>query len=819
MDGSVSLNIEDSCKFQFNHGSSIYALNTMVTLSGVIIFEDNSAFQGGAIWLSYSTLRLASINNSNTIIQFVNNSATSVGGSIYVDQSLKMDTNSGSSCFYDLQGVSMRNEIMSFKVTFRDNKAANGGIDIYGATPKSDCWLGYINGTFQYVPLSSVYGYVFKTFANFSSISSDPRRVCLCDSSSQLMCANLSHIFYNTTRYPGEVFSLSLAVVGFEFGTVTGPVYANLLPQENNSMSSLENDQYVRQVDYSGCTSLEFSVNSLNSVETIVLTANATRITKQDDPSYISSYIKSYNEDSYHVIPYTLLSVPVYIEVTLLDCPSGFQLNKTTGKCECNTALKDMGITDCSVYCSTSYITRSKNQWVKQVFNPDGILSSSFCPHNYCKQDIIRLNLSNPDEQCDLSHSGILCGACPTNLSLAIGSSRCLKCSDNYHTLLLIAFAAAGIVLVLFIKILDMTVAIGTINGLILYANIIWANQSVLFPPQTSSLLQFLKTFIAWLNLDLGIETCFIQHLDGYWKTWLQFAFPAYIWLIAGLIILVSHYSTRATKIFGNNSVSVLTTLFLLSYAKLLRAILIVLEFTLLESPDGQQIVWSFDGNVQYFSLKHSILFIVALIILVTLWLPYTLVLLFIQCLRRHSHHRLLRWVTKLNPLFDSYLGPLKHKHHYWIGLGLLARLVLLLTTAVTMTTIPFLAIAVIMITAIASLLCLLVLDVYKQWQLSMLEGCFLVNMAIFSSGAFGGNKYSLACTSIGIAFILFLAIIGYHVWRRCRSLKRQHVNGYEAIDNFQTPPPQSSSQCQSTTYQEVSVPKLRESLLESVTA
>ena len=353
-----------------------------------------------------------------------------------------------------------------------------------------------------------------------------------------------SYIFYETTSYPGEVFLLPLAVVGFDFGLVTGPVYANLLPRANNSNSSLH---AYGEVDYHGCTHLEFTVNSLNPMETIVLTINDTIITKVAKPSDISYLINLFQKN--HVIPFPLLVVPVYIDVTLLDCPSGFELTES-GRCNCISALKEIGINNCSIYMNKPQVTRSGNQWIQLLNNSDSILTSRFCPFNYCKQETIILDLNDPDQQCALGHTGILCGACPSNLSLAIGSSRCLECSDDYHMLLLIAFAAAGVLLVMIIKILDLTVTTGTINGLVFYANIIWANQSVLLPSplETSYLLRFLKTFIAWLNLDLGIETCFIQHLDGYWKTWLQFTFPAYIWLLAGLIILVAHYSTRATK-------------------------------------------------------------------------------------------------------------------------------------------------------------------------------------------------------------------------------------------------------------------------------
>ena len=749
-----SLSIGDSCVFRGNHGTSVKANSTTVTLSGTVIFENNVALQGGAISMKFSMLTLRSINSTNTTIWFMNNTAKDTGGGIYVDQPLSIDSATGSSCFYDLQGVSIEElKNSAINLVFIDNKAINGGNDIYGRTPNSHCPITIANGDNSYtVNSTNIQQEIFRLSSSLSSISSDPKRVCLCDSSSQLMCANLSFIFYNTTRYPGEVFSLPLAVVGFEFGTVTGLVYSNLLPQADNFMSSLgAGGVHVTQViiQNASIALLNFTVNSNNPWETVVLTVNDTRVSKPGNHSYISSLIQSFNKDRYHLISTNLLTTFVYINVSLLRCPLGFQLSDQ-GRCECATALQEFGISDCLIYNNIPYITRSGNQWVYPT--PDnGIISSKHCPFNYCKHETMMLNFNDPDDQCALNHTGILCGGCPSNLSLAIGSSRCLECSDNYHILLLLVFSVAGILLVLFIKILDITVAAGTINGLIFYANIIWANQSVLFPPQSETyiLLKFLKTFIAWLNLDLGIETCFIQGLDGYWKTWLQFAFPAYIWLIASLIILVSHYSIRATTIFGNNSVPVLATLFLLSYAKLLRTVLITLEFTVLEySSHDQTLAWSFDGKIPYFSLEHSFLFAGGLTVLLVLWLPYTFALFFIQCLRRYSHYRLLRWVNKLKPLFDSYLGPLKAKHHYWIGLGLLARLVLLLTSAATLTIIP--TAAALLITITASLLGLLVTNVYQQWQLGALEGCFLVNMVLFSSGALfidvqGGSKDSLA--------------------------------------------------------------------------
>ena len=58
--------------------------------------------------------------------------------------------------------------------------------------------------------------------------------------------------------------------------------------------------------------------------------------------------------------------------------------------------------------------------------------------------------------------------------------------------------------LVFFIKLLDLTVSHGLINGLIFYANVIKPNEHIFLPPRNTNPLTI---FISWLNLDLGIET------------------------------------------------------------------------------------------------------------------------------------------------------------------------------------------------------------------------------------------------------------------------------------------------------------------------
>ena len=460
--------------------------------------------------------------------------------------------------------------------------------------------------------------------------------------------------------------------------------------------------------------------------------------------------VRFYNNEGYPLLEF--LKLPVYINITLLPCPLGFMLHSSQHRCVCHSQLEEQSITcnisDQTVYCSGS-------MWLNASFLlniTSGYIIHRYCPFDYCKHGDMNIDLENPDDQCAFNHSGTLCGGCQEGHSLALGSSQCIPCSNKYLTLL-IPFTLAGSVLVFFLTFLNLTVSQGTINGPIFYANIVRANQAVFFPPGDTNTL---TVFIAWLNLDLGIETCFADGLNGYWKTWLQFVFPVYIWVITAIIIIASHHSSLAAKIFGNNSVPVLATLFLLSYTKLLCTIITVLTFTFFDYPDGsRQAVWSYDANVPYFSPLHTILFLVAVGFLNFLLLPYTGILLFKQYLQKYTKNKMLRWIVRMKPFFDAYFGPIKDKHCYWVGILLLIRVVVLLIFAIVQDH----NISLIAVNIVAALILLsrtATGDVYKKRYLSIWENSFFINLIILSLitlyiRASGGNQAALVYTTVGI--------------------------------------------------------------------
>lgn len=199
--------------------------------------------------------------------------------------------------------------------------------------------------------------------------------------------------------------------------------------------------------------------------------------------------------------------------------------------------------------------------------------------------------------------------------SLSIGSSRCIHCPSYWIVLLIVITLAgilAGITLVALLLVLNMTVAVETLNGLILfYANVVYANKSILLPLQETSLL---TVFVSLLNLDVRLDVCYFPEMDTYIKSWLQLAFPTYVFILVVIVIVVSSYSIRFSKLIGNKDpVATLATFILLSYATFHQICFESLSVGILIYPDGSgKAMWPPDATVSYLNGKHIPLFVVA---------------------------------------------------------------------------------------------------------------------------------------------------------------------------------------------------------------
>ena len=596
-------------------------------------------------------------------------------------------------------------------------------------------------------------------YSTTSKISSDPINVCLCENN--LPDCSRSRKFRSPNpgvpylMYPGETFQVSVVAVGQRDETVPSTVRSVVSTIKGKPAESIDSGpvnlldyQYIQQTN-NPCTKLNYTVFSLSQ----------------------KVNIKLHPEGSNSCSKQGSLQILVTINQT---CPPGFDISESARSCVCELRFTQY-TNQCNITNGVGQLTRDSSQHFWVGFNNELILHPH-CPFDYCVNDAKVFPLNNTDVQCEYNRSGLLCGRCKEGYSLVLGTHRCRKCT-NIYLLLLIPFAVMGTVLVFLLLVSKLTVGTGTLSGLVFYANIVGVNRTMFLPVGPTDAL---SVFIAWLNLDFGIETCFYDGMDGYTKTWLQFVFPLYIMVLVGLIVFASHYSQRFAKLLGSNPVSVLATLILLSYAKIIRTLVTAVYFTNLEYPTYKKSVWLYDANVDYIVSKHIPLFLVAVLVFLFLFLPYTLLFLFGQWFQAISHLRLFSWVNsaRLKPFMDSYHAPYKAKHRYWPGLLLVLRFVLLLVFAFNHQQDPSINLLAILVgTGILHLWTLVSGGVYKNWYLDALESSFTLNLIILVGATYHiqlskGNQLAVGYTSVSIALATFIGILAYHIFQQLRHTK-----------------------------------------------
>ena len=743
------------------------------TFDKICKFENNSGILGGGIAL-YGSSHLSIKEQAN--ISFINNHASKSGGGIYVSQVVGL--NIPINCLF--QVIPYNGNAMLY---FVNNTADISGDVLYG---------GNLDYCINKPDFNRIFHYPQQT--GLSAVSSDPIQVCFCESDRQ----NCSIASINIMAVPGIDVNISLANVGLRNGLTEGMIKLTI----SDSSSTVQNGNNRLNAI---CTNVTFKLRTSPSLNTtqVYVTLKSSVSKPLSDP------------------------LAKVVEVKIESCPTGFPLVKDT--CICSPELNSPSIT-CDI--NTQILTRDGDMWIGYKNDSDCLIVYSNCPFDYCNNSNISFIFDYPSKQCLLNRSGILCGQCAKGLSLMLGSNQCGQCNNDY-LVLIIPFALAGITLVAFVIALNLTVSVGTINGLIFYANVIKIYESIFFP---DGLIPIVSQFISWLNLDLGIETCFFDGMDSCSKSWLQFIFPGYVWFLLMLVIILSRYSSKVVRVVGRQAIPVLATMILLSYTKLIRNVFQVLHYTNIQCSGENNVTllrWYIDANVQYVRGYCRVsLFLFSLAVLILLIIPYTIYLLTIPLfegpLSKYTH--CCRKSTYMKPFFDAYGGPYKDKCRFWTGFLLLVRVVLALVVSLDTR-------ATVRLDVLTSLLVIIILmyfflrRVYRHVPLFCLELSFIINLLLLAHMNIQASEKSKRQVSniilISTSFVVFCGIIFYHVWDRLlKSHLQEPIAKFRKI--FKHPPPSSSNdmehplirpgspsvECTTTSVSVVSVEMRRESLL-----
>ena len=560
---STSLIVDTT--FSNNIGPSIRLISSNITLQGSVQFHNNTAYAGAALLLDCSIREYLTpsflVLLSNTTVTIANNTALYYGGGLAINPVCHYN----GTCFFRVSSH------VNTVVEFYDNKALVSANSIYGP-PVTQCVSqgGQKGGKAAFLALFKVEG----GYSRDQMVFSDASSICFCVEDA-LSCNTKLHI----SVLSGEKFNVSAtATVELNDNFISSIFIRASLSTNIGRIGSKLGDSKFQEIQelQQSCDQLTYSV--LTSAERVQI-----RLQIDSIPN----------------------AHPSFINIDIRKCPLGFQPGIHQESCICSKYLV-LQIQEITCDITNEVIIIPGKVWVGNY--SDRLAVHRHCPLDYCSPEPHSVDLQRQHLQCTSNRSGVLCGGCQTGLSLGLGTARCLDNCSNYYLLLVFPFTLAGLILVFILLKCNFTVSVGTINSLIFYANIIHVNRTIFFPQNKPLFLtKMLTVFIAWLNLDLGVEVCFCRGMTAYVNTWLQFAFPVYIWVLVLVMIYSSRYSVTASKIIGRNAVSVLATLFLLSYTKLLRTVIVAVSSTRLGDEDGRShLLWLMDGNVAYFSAPRS---------------------------------------------------------------------------------------------------------------------------------------------------------------------------------------------------------------------
>ena len=728
-------------------GGALNAISTAVTFEGMLKFSSNSARTGGAMYfINAASLTLA----SHTTLETSHNSATDYGGAIFhkdIVTPSQCDNVIPSIpfiklpyCFLELDDLKKNSSITIN--SYLDSAGIDGSF-LYGGL-LDDCRFNNIPSNALVEQLNTQYMYKTKGSHVYSllevvsldektnPIASEAYLLCFCYDEHYNYECNITETY--ATIFRGQNINLNVKALGQRGSTVSTTVVA--ITSENTRMRVGQNLQKVSR----NCSSLIYTLYSRNDSASLTI--------YPDGPCHDTG-------NAYKVI-----------HVTFLPCPEAFNLQDD--QCLCEEQLQPYN-TECIIGKENFILKKNTAKFWMSILRDDnatyqGLILYPSCPPDYCKTSTLEIPIDDLDIQCGMNRMGVLCGQCATNYSLLLGTSDCGQCSNKYLALLF-PFAVAGIALIMYLSFFKLTVATGMINSLILYANFVQVNRRLFFPTDSVNVL---TVFIAWLNLDLGFQTCFFDGLDAYMQTWLQYAFPLYVWLLIGFMILSSRYSMTVSKLIGHNPVAVLATLILMSYTKILQVIIAVFSSVSLEYPHGKRVrVWLKDANVAYLHSKHLFLAVITLLVVIFFFLPYTVFLLLGTQLYRFSPRKCARMLLRIKPLLDSYFAPYKRNSRYWTGFLLLVRCVLYIVFSFNSlgdTNKSLLAI-VVTFTGVGGIAWISG-RVYKNFYIEIMESSIYLNLITLSAATLTQvNRTALVNVLVGIVFVNMIIITVYQFY------------------------------------------------------
>ena len=644
--GSINntrISLEDT-SFTNNIGTALRLFMSRLTFYTYVLFENNTANSGGALYLEQGSQVYFGNKYANLIVQFVNNTATQYGGVIYTDLPSTCPT---------INGVMFSSFNWNFKISFMSNKAGIIGNSMYFNIHEF-CEINTNannSNSLLYFPYKFNYSEAHNT-----AIVTSPHSV-------ELYFPNHdgSYISNKTVFIRNKILGKTITFTGAVFDYFSSPA---------------EPTQFHVKCLH-GCTNYKLANNHnwllVDNVSLLSMTLSGSRV---DDFNPINitfaltSILASFNEQ-----------IKLQLIIELSPCYSGYFYDVHSNTCACYNH-KDI------VECYDDYNEIKRGYWFGTVTYPP-TFTVSLCPSRYCyfgkhrqetRQGYCFLP-STLDGQCHSHRTGVACGECKTGYTLAYDLPNCIntdKCSVGMTILVIvltilywIAVVAAVFVLMHFSH--KYNIPSNYAYGIIYYYSIvdILLNNNPYISDAVFQVVAVLSSF-AKLTPQLFGQLCLAKGLSGIDQQFIHYTHALAVILILLSVVLVARYSPRLALYVRRYILRVICILLLLSYTSLASTSLQLLQATQYPGYDGLYVYVSPD--MKYFNGRHAFYGVVALLCgaIVVIGLPLFLLL---------EPLILNRWFNfiRVMPLLDQFQSCYKDEYRWFAAYYLICRQVIII--------------------------------------------------------------------------------------------------------------------------------------------
>ena len=664
-----------SSNFTNNIGSSIYLSSRDVKLSGNLLFKNNTAENGGAMYVDQETT--VTIDDEASV-KFIANTAKVNGGAIFVNlvcghiyNGVYKIINTFESSSNNAVFINNSAKIVDNALYFNVPRPLVIHMDSRQCTIKKDvndrssilhipCQFNYsqpVNGKMMNIPCDLDYTLLNGTGAPIITSPCELRLYFPFSDGYKISSTSDSNVYFVRNHILGHPVKFTGAVFDY-FGKPTEPTQYDMQLQCSQNSECLgytlmsDNHNYIltHTIDNSTILNVNLKGKLINTAHmnlTVTLTA----------------------------LSYSINSINAALVVELVPCIDhpGYAYGEESKTCICYHY---------NVKCSDDGNEIKRGYWFGSIAS---IATTSLCPNHYCKFTDRKqtsegyFELSNSiNEQCNDHRVGRTCGECSLGYTLSYDSTDCIdvdQCGTGWTVLVITLtclYWIAVVVGVFSLMYFRFQISLGYLHGLIYYYSMvgILLNNNPYVSDDAFQFVSILSSFAQLTPQFLG-KLCLLKGLSGIDQLFIHYSHAVGVSLLLLFIVVSVRHSARMSLFVSRCIIRVVCLLTLLSYTSIASTslqLLLPLRFT-----DIKEWYTYSSPNIQYFHGRHIIYGIVAIISEIVVGIGLPLLLLFEPVLSKKINF------IKIKPLLDQFQGCYKDKYRWFAAFYLICRQIIFL--------------------------------------------------------------------------------------------------------------------------------------------